>query len=113
MQTGVDRTTRARTGMTVQTAAPFLADRGLATVNDLPADVLRAFEDFLPVNPPIYQAGLAAPGTRRLVLPRPREERGLDQPQLCTALRGQDDPSARRDGCDAFGVTFAAGLSGT
>lgn len=62
MQSGGGRTTRERTGMTVQTTAPILTDHGRATVNDLPADILRAFEAFLPVNPPIDQAGVTVRG---------------------------------------------------
>lgn len=62
MEGGGGRTTRERTGMTVQTSAPLLTDHGRDTINDLPADVLHAFEDFLPVNPPTDQAGVNARG---------------------------------------------------
>lgn len=62
MRQGGSRSLRERTGMTIQTTAPLIADHGLGTINDLPADVLHAFEDFLPVNPPIDQAGLRSRG---------------------------------------------------
>ena len=62
MQSGGGRTTRERTGMTVQATAPFLTDHGRGTINELPADVLRTFEEFLPVNPPIDQAGVRVRG---------------------------------------------------
>ncbi|HPG22719.1 MAG TPA: trypsin-like peptidase domain-containing protein [Amaricoccus sp.] len=62
MQTGRDRTTRERTGMTVQAAAPVITDHGRNTINELPADVLHTFEEFLPIDPPIDQATFTARG---------------------------------------------------
>jgi hypothetical protein len=156
MRSGGDRTTRERTGMTVQAAAPFIVDHGRGTVNELPADVLRAFEDFLPVNPPIDQAGLAARGRVgsfaraqgrgaggwiNRSYARPLEGETIHLPGA-TVLSGWEaeafifaietafrtvlatNPafaliaplvSVDRilDACDAFGITFAVGLSGT
>ncbi|MGQ0564371.1 MAG: trypsin-like peptidase domain-containing protein [Gemmobacter sp.] len=74
LEEGRLRSNQERTGMTIQTTAPLLTDHGRGTVNELPANVLRTFEAFLPVNPPIDQAGVdVRPGVGSFALgARPR-----------------------------------------
>lgn len=59
---GSGRSTLERTGMTIDVGTGAITDAGRATINDLPADVLRAFEEHLPINPPHDQAGVTARG---------------------------------------------------
>ena len=64
METGGDRSFTRRTGMVAQgTTDPIVIDNGRAGINDLSADLLHTFEEFLPINPPIDQAGVRARGT--------------------------------------------------
>jgi V8-like Glu-specific endopeptidase len=59
---GSGRSTLERTGMTINLGTGAITDAGRATINDLPPDVLRAFEEHLPINPPHDQAGVTARG---------------------------------------------------
>ena len=63
---GSARTTTERTGFTIDTTGggALLTDNGRATVNDLDADSLRTFEDFLPIDPPIDQSRFVERGGR-------------------------------------------------
>jgi hypothetical protein len=63
---GGSRTSRERTGFAIDTsgAGPLLTDNGRATVNELDADHLRTFEDFLPIDPPIDQSRFVERGGR-------------------------------------------------
>lgn len=62
MGAGGARSLQDRTGMTLQTTAPLITDHGRGRLNDLPIEVLRIFEEFLPIDPPIDQAGVRARG---------------------------------------------------
>jgi hypothetical protein len=63
METGGDRSFTRRTGMDAQgTTDPIVIDNGRANINDLSADLLHTFEEFLPINPPIDQASVRARG---------------------------------------------------
>ena len=60
---GTGRTLMERTGMALDpTTAPFFADTGRGAMNDLPADVLHAFEEHLPADPPLDSGEFAARG---------------------------------------------------
>jgi len=56
MGPGDIRTFRQRSGMTQNAAGPILTDHGRATLSELSPDLLRVFEEFLPVNPPLDRA---------------------------------------------------------
>ncbi|MGL4322070.1 MAG: trypsin-like serine peptidase [Paracoccaceae bacterium] len=63
METGGDRDFTRRTGMVATgTTDPIVTDNGRAGINDLSADLLHTFEEFLPINPPMTQAGVNARG---------------------------------------------------
>lgn len=60
---GSGRTLMERTGITLDpTTAPFFNDTGRAAMNDLPAAVLRDFEEHLPINPPLDAGEFAVRG---------------------------------------------------
>ncbi len=62
MEEGGGRSFRERTGMTRNAGSPVLTDHGRASVNRLSSTLLRSFEDFLAVNPPLDAAGLRRRG---------------------------------------------------
>ncbi len=63
METGGDRSFARRTGMDASgTTDPIVTDNGRAGINDLSAELLHTFEEFLPTNPPMTQAGVNARG---------------------------------------------------
>lgn len=64
MDRGASRSFAARTGMTANATGPILTDAGRGTINDLSPQLLRIFEEFLPINPPIDQARARTRGGR-------------------------------------------------
>lgn len=62
MDEGDNRSFTARTGMTPQATGAIMTDAGRGAVNDLSATLLRNFEEFLPIDPPIDLARLRVRG---------------------------------------------------
>jgi hypothetical protein len=63
MENGGDRSFTERTGMTPTGGMnPIVNDAGRGTINDLSPDLLRTFEEFLPIDPPIDQARFTTRG---------------------------------------------------
>lgn len=64
METGGDRSVARRTGMeAMSTTDPIVIDNGRARISERSPRLLRTLEQFLPINPPIDQAGARARGT--------------------------------------------------